>query len=203
MRSLQELPLLPGRTQVQGEMLWILRYCVPDISTARGEALSYCLSLGMWVPSAKAKGQCRLGLAMGTPGFPNEWLTSTLPWVCYLTQWKISQLPATQHQCCWADEHQPAAMPTASCRPDPNPGTISYSPEMPPCSLTDTVEFPTAWPETWIHTTGEKLTLCSLQRELSWSKVEHCRGSGLKHRASSSRKKHLKHFYLMSYIWEL
>ena len=57
MRSLQELPLLPGRTQVQGEMLWILRYCVLDISTARGEALGYCLSLGMWVPSAKAKGQ--------------------------------------------------------------------------------------------------------------------------------------------------
>lgn len=34
MRSLQELPLLPWRTQVQGEMLWILRYCVLDISTA-------------------------------------------------------------------------------------------------------------------------------------------------------------------------
>lgn len=153
MRSLQELPLLPGRTQVQGEMVWILWYCVLDISTAQGEALG-APSLGIWVPSAKTKGQRRLGLAMVTLGFPNEQVPFPLPWVCYLAQWKISQLPATQHQCCWADEHQPAAMPTASCRPDPNPGTISYSSEMPLCSLTDMVVFPTACPE--IHTTGEK-----------------------------------------------
>lgn len=33
MRSLQKLPLLPGRTQVRGGMLGIFGYCVLDINT--------------------------------------------------------------------------------------------------------------------------------------------------------------------------
>lgn len=47
MRSLQELSPLPGRTQVQGEMLWIFGYCMLDINTCTRGHHARMLSLDL------------------------------------------------------------------------------------------------------------------------------------------------------------
>lgn len=143
MRTLQKLPLLPGRTQVWGRMLGIFGYCVLDINThARGHQawpVSLYLRdqpvLNIISPKAESSGQISTWKCLLLPR-ERLFLTQISSWftcVCVIPQsctdftveWR------QQWRNCSNSERELGAKPSTSCRPGILEA-ISCSLQMPP-----------------------------------------------------------------------